>query len=193
MSIYYFTPFNKDGNFGDEINKYCRLVPSEEDYICILDGDCMFLTHNFGKQLEDIVEKYKNDNIGLFTCLVNRTGTLRQCFNGVISEDPNIRNHRNIAIQLQKERYDQVVELKEFISGHLMLFKKKTWEFVGYFADSVSERMQVKGINKNILGVDNRFSRRILKNGYKIYLMTGVYLFHYYRLNEGIQSKDHLK
>ncbi len=191
--IWYFSPFSVKGNFGELCNQYCKLVSNEEDWICITDGDVLFLTSNYGKQLEDIIEKYKNENVGLFTCLVNRTGALQQCYNGIISEDPNILNHKRIAIQLQKEKYYDVVELSHIISGHLMLFKKKTFDFVNGFPDEITDKMKSKGITKNILACDNRFSNRILKNGYKIYLMTGVYMLHYYRMAEGIQSKDHLR
>jgi GT2 family glycosyltransferase len=193
MKIWYFTPFSTSGNYGDECNQYCKLVLSDDDYICITDYDFMLLTSNFDKQLKDIIEKYKNDNVGLFTCVTNRSGSLPQCHSQVISEDSDIRNHRKIALQLQREKYDSIKDLGHIISGHLMLFKKKDWASIGGFPDEVTEKMKLKGITKNILSVDNRYSNRALKHGYKVYLMEGVYGIHYYRLNEGIQSKDHLK
>ena len=37
------------------------------------------------------------------------------------------------------------------------------------------------------------FSRKILKNGLKIWLIENAYVFHYYRFLEGIEYKNHLK
>ena len=167
------------------------LLPNDDDYAAFVDGDTMFLTANYGKQISDIIEKYKDHNVGLFTCYTNRTGNAEQCYKGVISEDGEIRNHRAIALELQKTQYDQVKELTNIISGHLMVVQKKIWRDVGFFADELSDKMKTR-YTKNLLAVDNRFSKRILKNNYKIYLMEGVYLMHYYRLCEGKEFRDHL-
>lgn len=191
--IYFFKPYSIDYNLGQAYNDYMKLLPNEDDWACFCDLDTMFLTPNVGKQISDIIEKYKHHKVGIYTSYVNRTGNLFQCYNGIISEDGEIRNHRRIAINLQKEKYDSIIDLNNLISGQLMVIQKKTWIDVGYFADEVSEKMKLKGINKNLLSVDNRFSKRCLNNNYKIYLMQGVYICHYYRLLEGIQNKDHLK
>jgi len=50
-----------------------------------------------------------------------------------------------------------------------MGIKKSVWRKAG-------------GIKDGILTVDNNFSRRIEKAGYKIRRMDGVYVFHLYRL-----------
>jgi hypothetical protein len=58
-----------------------------------------------------------------------------------------------------------------------MMFQKKTWKKYGGF----------KG--NGLFGVDTRFSRDVLRSGNMIGLMEGVYGFHYYRLNEGVNFK----
>jgi hypothetical protein len=193
MKIYYFKPYSLDGNLGQAYNDYMNLLPNDEDYAVLMDGDTMMLTPNYGEQISFIVNKYKDCRVGIFTSYTNRTGNLFQCYNSIISEDGELRNHRNISIQLQREKYDSVLDLNDLISGHLMVVQKKVWKDVGFFADEISEKMRSRGIKKNLLAVDNRFSKRCLNNDYKIYLMQGIYCTHYYRLLEGIQSKDHLK
>jgi hypothetical protein len=39
--------------------------------------------------------------------------------------NPDLPFHRQIAMRLQKEKYDQVKELNGFISGHMMVVQKK--------------------------------------------------------------------
>lgn len=178
--IYYFSPYSLEGNLGKAYNDYMQLLPNDDDWACITDGDVMFLTSNYGKQLQDIVNVYKDHNVGLFTCLTNRVGNLEQCYNGYINDDGEIRNHRKIAIQLQKEKYFEVSQIHKIISGHLMLIQKRVWN-------------EIKFKEEGILSVDNNFSFKLLKNNYMIYLMQGVYVMHYYRMIEGRPYKDHLK
>lgn len=178
--IYFFSPYSQEKQLGKAYNDCMSLLPSDNDYACFTDLDVMFLTPNIGHQLQDIVTKYETHNVGLFTCLTNRVGNLQQCYLNQISQDPNISNHRHIALKLQSENYDQVEELTNIISGHFMLVKKSVWN-------------ACKFKEEGILAVDNNFSRKVLTKGFKIYLLKGVYVFHYYRLNEGRQNKQHLK
>ncbi len=140
----------------------------------------MTLTPDFGHQMQEIITLHPH--VGLFTCLVNRVGTLKQCYQDIISEDPNILSHRKIALQLSKEKRHIVKEIPNPISGHLMLFKKATWESIGGFPE-----------DRGILSVDNTFSNRMARHGYKIMVMEGIYCFHFYRLDTGRHDKSHLK
>lgn len=177
--IHFGSPYSWNKDLGKAYNDFVKLIPSE-DWICLMDGDIMFLQSDYGHQLKEIIDLHGND-VGLFSCLVNRVGSLEQCYNGIISEDPNIINHRNIAKQLAKEKRHVIKYIPNPISGHLMLFKKSTWESIGGFPE-----------DRGILSVDNTFSNRMVRNGYKIAVMEGVYCFHYYRM-ENRFDKSHLK
>lgn len=179
--VYFFTPYSFNHDIGKAYNDYVKLVPNSDDWICLVDGDLMFLQSDFGHQLQEIIDLHGND-VGLFTCLVNRVGTLKQCYQDRISEDPNIISHRKIAIQLAKEKRTSIKYIPNPISGHLMLFKKSTWESIGGFPEE-----------RGILSVDNTFSNRMVRNGLKLAVMEGVYCFHYYRLMEGRTDKSHLQ
>lgn len=174
--IYYFTPFALNKDLGTAYNHYMSLLPHDNDYACFVDADVMWLTDDFGKQISDILKA--NPDVGMFTCLTNRVGNKQQCHNKIISSNPNLNYHREIALSLQKEKYDQVKELKRIISGHVMIIQKKIW---------FSNKFQ-----PGMLGVDNKISRLLIDKGYKVLLMEGVYVMHYYRLNEGRDYKDHL-
>lgn len=176
--IHYSSPFDLSGNIGKAYNYEMSRLPNDDDWMCFTDADTCFLTSNYGRQLQIIVDMYPNT--GMFTCLTNRVGQVRQCYEHKISDNPDIRFHRKIALELANTRPYEVEDLGIAISGHMMLIKKATWN-----ANKFSE--------EGILGVDNKISRKLLMKGYKILLMRGVYIFHYYRFNEDVRQKTHLK
>lgn len=179
MTIHYFTPYSLERDLGKAYNDTVKLVTDKEDWICLVDADLMFLTPDFGHQIKEIIDLYPNT--GLFSCYVNRVGTKEQCHNGIISEEPNILHHRKIAIQLAKENRHKIKEIQNPFSGHLMLFKKETWDLIGGAPEG-----------RGILSVDNTITNRMAHHGYKMLVMEGVYCFHYYRLAEGRTNKSHL-
>jgi GT2 family glycosyltransferase len=177
---YYFIPYDLNGNVGKAYNEYMQLLPQDTDYGVLTDRDIMFLTSDYGKQIEDIIKMYPDT--GIFTCYCNRVGNPWQRYNGVISENQDWKYHIDLALKLQKEKYLEVKEIPRSISGFLMVIQKKTWQRVGGF------------LEQGILTIDNNFSRKVLAIGKKILLMEGIYVFHYYRLLEGgRKSKQHLK
>lgn len=178
--IHYFVPYSLEGDLGKAYNNCAKLVQDPNDWICVIDADSMLgLTPKYGHILQDMVDKYPDT--GLFTTYTNRVGNLEQCYNGIISSDSNILNHKKIAKELVIKNAGKVKEINRIISGMIMIFKKSVWEDVGGFHEDIG-----------ILAVDNKFSKRILRNGYKIRLIESVYLFHFYRLDTGRQDKSHL-
>lgn len=177
MKIHYITPYALDKNLGAAYNDAMEMIPSDEDYGAIQDADTMFLTPDFGTQIYEIVKKHPE--AGMFTCLTNRVGNLAQCYNGRISGKSDIAYHRRLAYNLKNKYGNNVIALGKPISGLLMIMQKKVWKKYHY--------------PNGLLGVDNKISAKLLRNGMPIYLMKGVYMFHYYRLLEGHTYKGHLK
>ena len=68
--IYYSQPWSTKKNIGAYYNKFMELLPDDDDFACFTDGDAMFMTVYYGRQIEDIVKKYPQ--CGLFTCMTNR-------------------------------------------------------------------------------------------------------------------------
>lgn len=187
--IYFFTPYSFEYNLGKAYNDYCKLIPNDDDWIVVKDGDIMFLGNEWGKQFQVLADKYPN--AGIITCITNRTSNPQQMYKDEISENADIRYHRQIALHLQNTNYDIVTEAKLVISGHVMMFKKSTWREAKFFPEFLSEKGVLK-YNKNIATVDNRFSSRVMKTGKKILVSQGIYALHYYRLNEGAKYRNHL-
>lgn len=187
--IWYRSPYSLEGNLGKSYNEEVELIPNSKDWCCLIDGDTAFINKAWGHHFQALIEKYPD--AGLITTLTNRVGNLEQCYQGKLSEDGEIRNHRKIALDLQESNYLDVKKLNKFISGHIMLFQKSTWEEVGGFPEKLSGKSRRK-YDKNIATVDNRFSYKILKAGKSILLAQGFYVFHYYRMIEGRLHRKHL-
>ena len=175
--IFYFTPFALDKNLGAAYNQYMELLPDDEDWACFIDGDACFLIPDWGNVISKVVNE--NPDTGMFTCYTNRIANPQQLYSGRFSESADIRYHRNIAIVCREVNPHKVFDLIHPISGIMMIIQKKTWkEFP--FSDG-------------LLAVDNDISRRLLKAGRKVRLIKGIYMFHYYRFNEGRKSTKHLQ
>lgn len=177
MKVHIITPYSTEKNLGKAYNDAVSLLP-DGDWACVTDYDTMFLTPDCGKILHDYVNLYPET--GIFTCLTNRIHPLAhfQLLNGVVSDNPNIREHVRIANEQKKALY-QVKEVKTQISGFLMMFSRETW---------VKNPFPENG---KCLGVDNFFSKSVLDSGKTIQVMQGLYVFHLYRIFD-IKDKSHL-
>lgn len=177
--IYYSTPFSITKNLGRAYNDYMQLLPTDDDWMCFIDADVIVLTPNFQKQIQELVDEYPHT--GVFTCLTNRVGNQQQCYQKRMCQNSDIEFHQNIANKLYIENYGKIRRLNKNISGVLMVIQKKVWAKVGGFKES------------GILMVDSIFSRKVLRLGRHIYLMQGIYCYHWYRGLEGKKQNKHLK
>ena len=68
-SISFISAFDTEKNIGKEYNRLIRSI--DDEWIFIKDGDCLFLTADYGDRIAKIIEdnKYKYDIIG---CMTNR-------------------------------------------------------------------------------------------------------------------------
>lgn len=168
--VWYFTPGRGDKNLGRAYNDHCALVP-DGDWICIMDGDVIFLNPFWSKQIEDIIilngMKYP-----LISCVTNRLGLKWQLPYG-FSEDPNILNHAKIADEHFDKYYAEVVPSTKETAGLFMLFPKSTWDKVKF----------EPGLTNGGNFVDFTFANAVLKKLGKIGIAKGLYLFHFYRFN----------
>jgi GT2 family glycosyltransferase len=169
-------PYRKDKNLGLAYNEIFR--NSTEEVFCFRDGDTLFLTPDYGNILDEYHALFPE---AVLVCYINRASPLSvgQLFGERLSNDPNILNHIQIAERVKKRLY-QVTEVDRDISGTLMVIPRSVWEKHPFSEDG------------NCLGVDTEFNRRIRKAGVKILRMDGLYLFHTYRLKNGIYDKKHL-
>lgn len=167
--IYTFTPFSIEKNFGKAINQCCSIVPNDEDWICIRDGDAMNLTPDWGNIIQDAIDKHGSE-YQLFGCWTNRLNKANgghQMASGLTYDNMNITDHYEVAQMLSKFS-DEMVEVKS-IAGFFMLFQKKTWSLSGGFVE-------------NSKAFDTWFCDAVKKKGGKIGLINRLYMFHLYRI-----------
>jgi hypothetical protein len=175
--IWNFIPYSINRDYGSEVNKYCELVPNDNDIIIINDVDCLALTpaniHVFKNAIDNAP-----DDWGMLIPYTNRVKQYRQVFDRSQFDNPNIKDHREIALKLAKQPL-QFIHLNIPISGLVMCFRKSTWKELG-------------GFKSGIIGVDTAWSNKVRRSGKKIYLVNQLYYFHYYRFNTHINDKSHI-
>lgn len=178
MNVHIIKPYSIEKNLGRAYNEAMSMIP-DGDWACLMDYDTMFLTPDCGQILHEYVMKYSF--AGIFTCFTNRIHSLAkdQLLDGHISENVSIDYHIERAYN-QKRKLFQVTKINHEISGFLMMVSKKTWYEIKFPEYG------------KCLGVDNDFSKRILESGRDILRMDGLYVWHTYRLKNGIKDKTHL-
>lgn len=162
MKIRYITPFATDLNIGREYNKVISELP-EDCYVVLRDGDTMFLTSDWGKQIEEII--LANPEYDLITCMTNRIGIESQCVRHMFNEE-RIGHHVSTA-KISAFSARTLVEPHTICPGMLMIFHKSLWNEIKFVENSIF--------------FDKRFSEEVLKSGRKIGLAKGLYLLHLYR------------
>lgn len=180
--IWYFTPYSFEKKLFEAWDDYMNLVQNQDDWVCMMDGDVLFLLSDFGHQMQTYIDLYPDT--GLFTCYASRTSQKHLKWKSATMENTSIVYHRNKAEQLHKAYHGEVIDLGDQQAlGYLMLIKKSTWS-------AIRELVAEWTVEKDILGVDRRISKAVQNAGLKTYLMKGMYVLHYYRMKNG--SKDKL-
>lgn len=179
MKIWYFVPGRSDKNIGKAINDHCKLVKDDEDWIVSMDGDMMFLQPFWAKQIEDIIKEH-GEEYGLFVPVTNRLASVKQRPYPEDFENYDIIHHKNVADKLFREKYSEVEAYKGAPAGLMLVFQKKAWD-------------KTRFTERNI-ACDQIFGKNMIRSGYKVGLMTGLYVFHGYRIGQKnpAQYKKHL-
>lgn len=175
MQVTFHIPFRADKNLGKAYNDTMRTV---EGTAVLMDYDCMMLTPQTPLLIQQYADKYPD---AVLTCYTNRISVLSdQLYGGVMQEDADIRHHIAIAQSMQGAPLS-VKRITRPISGFLMVVPRHVWERVPF-----PETGQC-------LGVDTLWSRSLHKAGVEVLLMETVYVWHTYRLLQGVKDKTHLK
>lgn len=158
--IYHITPFMK-GNIGGGLNRTIECLP-DDCWVCVRDGDTMFLTHDWGERVEALV----TTGYDLIGCLTNRIGVPHHLVDGHLSRIGSITAHKLIA---ETHTGNDVKEIKTGpIAGFFMLFPKSLWRQVG-------------GFDEETIYFDSILTARAREKGAKIGVAQGLYIFHMYR------------
>lgn len=166
--IHYTTGWNSEKNLGQYWN-HCMDLIDRDDWWCFRDGDTMWTTDYWGKQIEDVVKKHPECRS--FTCVTNRVGCPWQMVGKIKGDD--YREHREFGHILYTKHYSEVKDVtnnRDFpFSGVLLLVQKSLWIKLGGFK------------KKGVLGVDYDWHWKVMNHDELFYMMTGLYLYHWYR------------
>lgn len=178
IKVYHCIPWSTAKNLGQSYNEFVSLL-QDDDWACFLDGDAIHTTTFFGKNIESIIQA--NPEYGLFTCYTNRIGNKYQIPPSVNWSNDSQKYHREWGEKLWLQHKTKVLDITNQapLSGVLILINKNTWSQVGGFKED------------KMLSIDNDIHLRFKNAGFKVGLMQGVYVQHWYR--NGIQKdKSHL-
>lgn len=179
--VHFLSPYRTDKNLGKSYNEAMALLP-DGDTACLRDIDTLFLTPDQPAIIEEYVTEYPDS---VLTCFTNRISQLSrpQLLGETVNENSDIREHIKLA-ENQQDRYKITriaTEINRDISGFLMVVPKSVWLKFPFPEDG------------KCLGVDTYWNRTIRAAGIKILRMDAVYIWHTYRLSNGVQDKRHLQ
>lgn len=169
IRVWYSNPYDPGKDIGAAINEFCEAVPGEDDWIVLQDGDIMYLTPDWGKQIYDALVRNGSD-YDLIGCMTNRLGGQHQLVTGMY-DVTDIRKHYEVASKLAAEKYAVVEPIKQGIAGMFMCFRKSTWK-----------KYRMNEGTYGTVKFDTEFGKAVLSGGGRIGLMKGLYVFHLYRI-----------
>lgn len=163
--IYHLTPW-LSGDIGGGLNAAIECLPADA-WVCLRDGDTMFLTPQWGKQVEQIVAAH-GDEFDLIGCMTNRIRAPYQLHDERLSDEPDVGVH----VEIAKRRWNQYGSLVQTlpdgpVAGFLMLFRRATWARHPFQRGSIY--------------FDQKFTTDVRCFGGKVGLALGLYVFHLYR------------
>lgn len=171
--LHILTPYAVDKDLGAAYNQACAMVP-EGAWICLMDYDCMLLTPDAGKILNEYAA---NGEEALYTCYTNRCHETSAQLMKAAQDETDMRVH--ISFALKTELHPHTLKpITGNISGFLMMFPKSLWLKYPF----------IEGIG--CLGCDTNFWKRLAADNVPMYIMERLYVWHTYRLTTN--SKKHL-
>ena len=176
--VFHVIPWNSEKKIGKSYNEMMNMV-GDKDWCCFLDGDAVHTSPFFGKRIEDVINN--NPSYSMFTCYTNRIGNSYQIAPNVNGTTNDQKYHREFGENLWNQYNTNVLDITNNspLSGVIILIKKSSWEQVGGFKEV------------GMLGVDNDIHIKFRNNNFKVGLMKGIYVQHWYR-GGNINDKKHL-
>lgn len=154
-------PFRRDANLGRAYNFAMALVPIG-DWAVLMDHDCMPTTSRWYAQLEDAIAFLPD--AGAFVACVNRAARRWQRAGDAVSND--IAWHRRFGAERAKlKTLLDITETKGW-AGTMFAIARRTWDEIGGAPDGLG-------------CVDHALHYRLRDAGRRVYLVEGLYAFHW--------------
>lgn len=166
MALITAIAYDVERNLGRAYNETMRRL-SPGDWCAFLDHDAVFTTRVWYPQILAAIAA--NPDAGLFTCVTNRIGRKEQIAKGSPAGH-DIAAHRVFGQGLLERHGHEARDITKawVLSGVLMVISVDAWERMGGFVDG-------------FFGVDNEAHRAVARTGKRVYLMPGLYVYHWYR------------
>jgi hypothetical protein len=156
--------YDRKGNLGAAYNAFMEGLPKEA-WACFLDHDAMFTTRSWHDQISAAITREPK---AIFTAVCNRIGNGVQLAPKVDPNNHDIHYHRKLGQRLLADKTLQDVTKGPLLSGVLIVISKAAWTKLG-------------GFKPGFLGVDNQMHLDARRAGYKVLIIRGLYLYHWYR------------
>ena len=201
--IYFNIPWAEDRDIANAYNQFMEIIPNDTDFACFIDADAMFLHEFFGSMLYEVIEKHPNKNFFcsyVSRCAYDGSGvwaipTKEECNPLGVSRDEitqsnDIEFHKKVAKLLWQKNKTDLIEVNQsflnsrktssgdlsYFSGTCFLIRKSLWRKINKFKSILTD-----GFSRKLIGVDNRLHKDVLEAEESLYLMKGIYSYHWYR------------
>lgn len=166
MTFHLIKPYSQERNFGLAINtaiERMNLPEDSKDWIVLMDGDACFLTPDWGKTIQSLIQ---TDDYDLIGCSTNRLREPHQLVNGMFSEDTTLKKHFEQSVNMQNLYGTEIKPFNHDVAGFFMLFRYSAWQTNKFKENTpIFDRLFTRGIGKGRVGI-----------------APGLYVLHLYRL-----------
>lgn len=159
-------PYGLNNKLAEAYNR--SIEDSKQEWVLFVEHD-IFLACNphWYEMCIDAIKK-GGEKVALFTCVMNGNGGRAQEPYYYIGKTSDIDKHVEVAERIFRAKGNELLNVtNKLISGYFLLVRKKV-------ALEIPFRDMGKGVNK----IDYDFCDRLLKAGYEIKVMTGLYVYH---------------
>lgn len=163
--------WEKVPNLGQACNEVMAALP-DGAWACLMDHDVMFTTRIWYEQLCQAIAKEPK---GTFVPYVYRGGApwqgIRTLLPSVEPENHDITYHRALGIQVATMNGDKLLDVTDQHAqggGIMILLSKEAWQ-------------ETEGFRSGIFKIDHWLFHALREVGRRIYLMHGVYVYHWKR------------
>jgi hypothetical protein len=172
MKCHFISPYRTDRNIGLAINQAINDIhTNDEDWICLTDMDVLWLRPDSKSQLIEILSSTDYHLLGATTNRLANDYQLCLTWNGESAfNNTDIKFHLEISNYLHAQNYGNVIPFQHVLAAFCLCFRVETWKLLG-------------GFEEGTITFDTTFSLHAQQHALKLGLMTGIYLFHGYRID----------
>ena len=178
-------------DLGKAYNDVMRCI-GDDDWACFLDHDAVFTTRSWFAQICEAAEAHPE--AGLFGVVTNRVGNTFQELVGVDRDNHDMRYHRKVGKAVAEGTHAGIARMPEYmklsqsnwqgwLGGVVLVTSKRAWR-------QVVRGDKVGFPEGYFLGLDNFYHEAQVRLGNPVFLLTRVYVYHWYRA-EG--DDDHVQ